>query len=370
MYLLFQTFTFAQAVETTKSTIGTTQENKENTPANLNNSPPQASDSKDKNSESAPPKDTLTDNNATPATPPAPMGFIRDIRFVGLVRTSRKWLMSMFGAFIGCPVQYFQEAQLRGGLEAIGVFRDVKIDLIKATAAPDSDAIIVVTVKEAWSIFGAVYGWGDDAGFVGGFAFTDMNVFGRKNIFMLTGAFGADIQQGNMMFMKPPMGVKKPGFIINTEISNNTPYYSTFDDDEIVKKEMLKTGVGVSIFGFCPIFMYTAGFHYLYNGWFHDDIINLHVVSLDLTLSKGWDKKNEWFPITRNLGIGGKFDIDCARWGKPMGELTLSGIMTWDIKNYPRMLFRLSAKGGLTFERPITMQFNRDTVKSFIAINT
>lgn len=301
------------------------------------------------------------------ATPPAPMGFIKDLRFKGLVRTSKKWLMSLFGAFIGCPVPYFQEAQLKGGLMAMGLFNDVAVDLIKETDKPDSDAIIIVTVKEKWSLFGAVYGWGDDAGFVGGFAFTDMNAMGRHDIYMITGAFGADVQQGNFMYLRPPMGVKKPGFIVSADVSNNTPNYRTFDDDEVSKKEMLKTGCSLSVMGFCPAFMYTIGWGYSYTGWFHDDILNLHINTLSVMLSKGWDKNNEWFPISRGVGVGGEFNIDYARWCKPMGKLSANAVMTFPVYKYHRMLFRFTANGAITFDRPITMQLNRDSVKSFIA---
>lgn len=302
---------------------------------------------------------------------PQSAGKIKDLQFEGLTRTSEKWLMSMFGGFIGCPLQYFNPAQLEGGLKAIDVFREIKIDLIKENEDDEnSDVVVKVTVKEKWSLFGAIFGWGDDAGFVGSFAFVDMNAFGRKNMFMAMGNFGADIQEGNFMYMKPPMSQKKPGLIVNANVSNNTPYYSTFDDDKIAKKEMLKTGCSISIMGFCPAFMYTAGLGYSYMGWFHDNIKNLHVNTLSLTLSKGYDKSNDWFPLPRNVAVSGKFDLDWARYAKPMGEITFNGTVALPIKNYPRMLFKLSAFGGFTFARPITMQFNRDTVKSFIALNS
>lgn len=316
--------------------------------------------------ETAPSDSSSAEAPLAQSAPPA-MGVIKDIRFIGLVRTSKKWLMSMFGAFIGCPLPYFQKAQLEGGLRALDLFREINIDLIKESEDDASNAIILVTVKEKWSIFGAVFGWGDYSGFVGGVAYADMNLGGRKNILVATGNFGEHIQEGTFTCIKIPMGVKKPGLIVSANVSNNHPEYTDFDGDKIIRKQMLRTGVSLSVMGISPWFMYTLGWGYSYTGWYNEDTINLHVNTISASLSKGWDARSEWFPLPRSLGVGAKLDLDWARWALPMGELTANAIYSVSAGSYKRMFFQFGVWGGMTFERPITMQFNRDTVKSFIA---
>lgn len=310
-------------------------------------------------------------------------GNITDIKFVGLKRTKLDYLLSRddIKQYIGLPIDYFDKSTLETTLQEIGLFSEIDIDVRRIAheavegyddeytddyedeySDKNADAILVVTVKEKWSLIPVPFIAGNNDGIMGGAAFMDMNAFGRQWQFVTAGVFGEKMQMGVAMLRKPAGSVKKPGFMVNARFFNNINRYATFEDDTIYKVDTIKVGMGVALLGLIPgKISYQLGLGYQWLRYWRD-IDDTHTVNFNLTLARQWSRWNGWFLLSSGLSVTGSVATD---WINPLGSASARANFQFS-PGYERMAIDLSVAGAMEFNQPINSLLNKNSVGSYL----
>lgn len=289
---------------------------------------------------------------------------ISKIEIVGLKRTKESFVQNVLKDFVGADAFEVDLNDVETKLQEQGLFSEIAAQIVLSS----DSATLLVTVKEKLSFLVVPFVMGSNDGVMGGLGAMDMNAFGMKNMALATGVFSKTMQMGMLLWSKPALDARHPGFMANAMVNHRSKEYATFDDDTICEYDMLPVSGSISLRGIITRFLdYSVGALYKYIHYFDDDGDNLgdmHLGFLSASLSAS---KKEWtgfFMNTSSAAVSAEIGCDFASPVKAMGEVSLRA--NWQFKIIPRMKIDLSFAGCMAMNKPIAARPDKGSAGSSV----
>jgi hypothetical protein len=175
----------------------------------------------------------------------AQSGVVRDIVFSGLKRTKPLVAERLLEKFRGLRPDAINENDVRAAIIESGVLDPEKI----AFLPQDGDYTLHAVVVEKMSFFPVPIFLTGSNGWMAGLALADVNAFGQRDTFVLSGTYAGDARFAVAMYAHPGVVAEKPGFMLSGSYS-----YSDFEGtnaygDSLFSMKCTDIGVSAGITG-------------------------------------------------------------------------------------------------------------------------
>jgi hypothetical protein len=170
----------------------------------------------------------------------AQSGVVRDIAFTGLKRTKPLVAERLLEKFRGLRPDEINENDVRAAIIESGVLDPEKIEFLPQ----DGDYTLHAVVVEKMSFFPVPIFLTGSNGWMAGLALADMNAFGQRDTFVLSGIYASDSRFAMAMYAHPGVVAEKPGFMFGGSYSyRDFEGKNTYGDSLF---SMKRTDIGVS----------------------------------------------------------------------------------------------------------------------------
>jgi hypothetical protein len=173
----------------------------------------------------------------------AQSGVVRDIAFTGLKRTKPLVAERLLEKFRGLRPDEINENDVRAAIIESGVLDPEAIEFLPH----DGDYTLHAVVVEKISFFPVPIFLTGSNGWMAGIALADMNAFGQRDTFVLSGIYSGDSWFAMAMYAHPGVVAEKPGFMLGGTCSAGEFKVNNAYGDSLFSMERVYAGISAGI---------------------------------------------------------------------------------------------------------------------------